>query len=472
MINENDISIKINTNADAKLTIEKSSKKCVHKVAEYGATSLPNEHRDLIDVLLGRPTVDGKYEVDVPSELIRLEIDKSDLDIILKLFAESKSKLTTKSAVESSVNKRNTEWINIFEKYVSKANDTCVFMYKGHHFSTSKTHKTTKDKQFLMSADAKCKFISCTCSFHAIVYGNGELTIAFTGRICHSPSEQRARPIRGNNRQLIAERLTTGSTPDQLRLEKLGHLTETNLTFGKLNAVGSSPHVYRKIRSEATTSLMLDRDLSTSLEKIKEQQASAINPGPVVPGYLQTITISPLRLVFFTKAALTIWKQVADRVPMSWDATGGIVVNRGKRVFYYELTVASMSTRSITTKDSSAPSLPVTCMLSNSHKTLDLVQWLQDFEKGYRTYYGYKASFPKPPIIHSDGALVFQLAALRFFNNDMTMADYVKRCWNIVNRAAGKEDLQKTVVHSCLAHFMKNLRHQALKYYPKKKVNN
>jgi hypothetical protein len=450
---------------------DKGSKKCVHNVAARGAISLPAEHRELVDVLLNRSTVDGKHEQDVPSEPVQLEIDKSDLDIIFKLMAESKLKADSASAEKARKQKRNTEWIQVLEKYISKVNGTCVFMYKDHHFSMSKSTRTPNKKQFLLSADAKCNFSECTCSFHAIVYDNGELNIKFDGHICHSPSEQRARPIRGPNRALIVEKLKNGSTADQLRLEQLGKLTEENLTFGNLNGVGSSPSVFRKIRSEATTSLMLDPSLSVSLEKIKEKQAIEINPGKSVPGYLQTITVSPLRLVLFTEGALVLWHKVGAHVPVSWDATGGIVVNRGKRIFYYELTVGNISTPSITTNNLSGPSFPVTSMLSNTHKTLDLVQWLQDFEKAYRNYYGFKVQFPKPPIVHSDGALVFQLAALRFFNNDLTMSDYLKRCWTIVNKTAKTDDLKKTLVHSCLAHFVKSLKHQALKHYSKKKAS-
>jgi hypothetical protein len=241
--------------------------------------------------------------------------------------------------------------------------------------------------------------------------------------------------------------------------------------FGNFNLVGSSPHVFRKIGSEAKTSLMLDKDLSTSLEKIKEEQGKEINAGKTVSGYLQTITISPLRLVLFTEGGLTLWNKVGGNVPVSWDATGGIVMSRGRRIFYYELTVANISTRAITTKDISGPSFPVTSMLSTTHTTMDLVQWLHDFEAAYRKLYGFKAPFPKPPIVHSDGALVFQMAALRFFNGDTTLNTYLKRCWIIIKGSATSEDLKKTVVHSCLAHFVKSVKRQAIKHCVKKKVN-
>jgi len=399
---------------------------------------------------------------------------------LFTLLFESKLKPNVTSADTPPMQKRDSEWINLFEKYISKVNDTCVFMYKDHHYSTSKSIKvpddkrfliSTDDKKFLISTDAKCKFTECTCSFHAIIYSNGELIIKFKGSICHSPSEQRARPIRGTSRRSIAEKLTSGSSPDQLRLKELGHLTDNNRKFGNYNLVGSSPHVFRKIRSEAKTSLMLDKDLSVSLEKIKEEQSQEINAGKSIPGYLQTITICPLRLILFTEGGLVLWNKVGGNVPVSWDATGGIVMSRGKRIFYYELTISNISTPSITTKNLSGPSFPVTSMLSNTHKTLDLVHWLQDFELAYRKLFGFNSQFPKPPIVHSDGALVFQQAALRFFNGDLTISTYLKRCWTIVNKTATKEDLRKTLVHSCLAHFVKNLKHQAVKHYSKQKVS-
>ncbi|CAF3330451.1 unnamed protein product [Rotaria socialis] len=203
-------------------------------------------------------------------------------------------------------------------------------MYQDHHYSTAKSIKSSNKKQFIMSGDAKCNFSSCTCSYHGTVHSNNELIITFEGKIVHSPSEQRARPVRGIHRLAVAENLTSGLSPGQLRLKELGHLTENNRKFGNYNSVGSSPHLFRKIRSEAKTSLMLDKDLTTSLQKIKEEQAKVINVGKRVPGYLQTITICPLRLIHFTEGALILWNKIGSNVPISWDATGGIIMSRGK----------------------------------------------------------------------------------------------------------------------------------------------
>ncbi|CAF4487012.1 unnamed protein product, partial [Rotaria sp. Silwood2] len=426
----------------------KDGKSCVHNIAEPGATSLPHEHRHLIDVLLNRPTIDGQYTATVPPKPVSLQFDKSDLDYFNKFVADSKSKTTVSSSETPNTRKRDTEWIIRFEKYVRQVNDTCVFMYKGHHCSDSPSMKISTRKQFLINADAKCNFTDCTCSFHATLYSNGEFIIQFKGRIVHSPSEQRARPVRGTHRLSITEKLTTGFSPDQLRLKELGQLTENNRIFDNYNSVGSSPHVFRKIRSEAKTSLMLDKDLAISLQKIKEEQAKEINVGKSVPGYFQTITISPLRLSLFTEGGLVLWNKVANKVPVSWDATGEIVMSKGKRLFYYELTIANIATRSIITKSLSGPSFPVTSMLSTTHTTMDLVQWLQEFEAAYRKLFGFQALFPKPPIVQSDGALAFQMAGMRFFNGDTTISIYLKRCWAII---LGETDLDKDEIENCIS---------------------
>ncbi|CAM4830307.1 unnamed protein product [Rotaria magnacalcarata] len=50
------------------------------------------------------------------------------------------------------------------------------------------------------------------------------------------------------------------------------------------------------------------------------------------------------------------------------------------------------------------------------------------------------------------------------------MSVYLKRSWIIVNKKATNEDLSKTVVHSCFAHFSKGVKRQATKFFTKKKV--
>ena len=64
----------------------------------------------------------------------------------------------------------------------------------------------------------------------------------------------------------------------------------------------------------------------------------------------------------------------------------------------------------------------------------------------------------------------FLLASIQVFNGDETMDRYIERCWRIIQRTAAKRDLEITVVHACLGHFMKNVKRNASKVLGKKQV--
>ena len=64
-----------------------------------------------------------------------------------------------------------------------------------------------------------------------------------------------------------------------------------------------------------------------------------------------------------------------------------------------------------------------------------------------------KNNFARPAIILSDRAQVFLQAALRVFNEE-TYDQFLSRAYRIVTNQASNEDLCKTNIHACLAHFM------------------
>ncbi|CAF4149560.1 unnamed protein product, partial [Rotaria sordida] len=274
--------------------------------------------------------------------------------------------------------------------------------------------------------------------------------------------EIRARPFRGSCRQEIQKYTKLGATPGAVRRQKLQSMSVENKEAGNRNVVGRSPSVLRKTASEANVNLRRDADLEKSLHCIKAEQAEKIFPGESIPGYLQEISVDPLRLICFTAGGIVMYHQNASTMPLSWDATGGIVVNRGKRVYYYELSMPNLS--------KGGPSLSVTAMLSTSHGTVDIIHWMNCFIEKYKMVYGFAKPFPKPPVIHSDRALVFLLAGIQLFNGDETMNLYIERCWRIIQGRASQQDLQVTVVHACLGHLMKNVKTNAAKDLTKKQI--
>ena len=394
---------------------------------------------------------------------------QSDMDKFKKIQEEHQTNLKKNKKTKSTCldddskadnRKRNLEWTVLLDAYVRLSNDYCVFIYDRHHFTTRSNISNTH--QFFMSVDAHCKFDTCSCRFHAILNENGQLKIDYSGNIAHSIGEIHARPIRGSRREELQQFTALGTTPGALHLQQLKSMSADNKKAGNRNGVGLTSSVIRKISSEGNTKLRRDDDIDKSLRQLKNEQANKIFPAEQIPGYLQQISTEPLRLICFTAGGVAAYHKFALNMPLYWDATGGIVINRDRRVFYYELTMSNLS--------KGGPSLPITVMLSETHGTMDIVHWINCFIEKYKQAYGFANPFPKPPIIHSDRALVFLLAGIYIFNNDETMNLYIERCWRIVQRTASKRDLELTVVHACLGHFMKNVKRNACKDLGKKQV--
>jgi hypothetical protein len=390
-------------------------------------------------------------------QLMNMRIDEFE-----KENKKNKKQTTTNlnDVIDTETRTRNLDWTSILDSYVERSNPYCVFIYERHYFTVRQT--ILNRSLFFMSAEAHCKFDTCTCRYKATIKENGKLEIDYSGTILHRNNEIHSRPQRGSRREELQKYTRLGATPGAVRLQLIKSMSPANKEAGNRNAAGSSPSVIRKIASEANVKLRRDKDLDQSLHKIKDEQAKKISPGEQVPGYLQEINTDPLRLIFFTAGGISVYHQFASSMPLSWDATGGIVVNHNKRIFYYELTMSNLI--------KGGPSLPISAMISASHGTMDIVHWMNSFIEKYKRAYGFKDVFPKPPVIHSDRALVFLLAGIQVFNHDETMDRYIERCWRIVQGAATKRDLEITVIHVCLGHFMKNVKINASKDLTKKQV--
>ncbi|CAF2056294.1 unnamed protein product, partial [Rotaria magnacalcarata] len=186
--------------------------------------------------------------------------------------------------------------------YIENSNDYCVFLYERHHF-TNRTAINNTNK-FFMSADAHCKFKLCTCRSHAILYENSRLKVNYFGKIVHQIGEVHARPMRGSRREELQKFTMLGATPAALYLQQLKLMSTANKEAGNRNVVGSSRSVIRKISSEGNVKLRRDDDLEKSLPQLKSEQTEKLFPGEQIPGYLQEISIDPLRLICFTAGGI------------------------------------------------------------------------------------------------------------------------------------------------------------------------
>ena len=62
-------------------------------------------------------------------------------------------------------------------------------------------------------------------------------------------------------------------------------------------------------------------------------------------------------------------------------------------------------------------------------------------------------SFPRPQIVLSDRAQIFFICSLQIWNNE-SMKDFLSRAYRVVNGKADDTDLEKTNIHTCLAHVL------------------
>ena len=291
---------------------------------------------------------------------------QSDMEKFLKFREEHSKNLKKNKSTDlddgskADNQKRNLEWTVLLDAYVRHSNDYCVFIYDRHHFTSRSNISNTHI--FFMIADAHCKFDKCSCQFHAILNENGQLKINYSGNIAHPIGEIHARPIRSSRREELQQFTTLGATPGALHLQQLKSMSADNKKAGNRNGVGLTSSVIRKISSEGNTKLRRDDDIDKSLRELKNEQVKKIFPAEQIPGYLQQISTEPLRLICFTAGGVAAYHKFALNMPLSWDATDGIVINRDRRIFYYELTMSNLS--------KGGPSLPITVMLSETHGTI------------------------------------------------------------------------------------------------------
>ena len=101
-----------------------------------------------------------------------------------------------------------------------------MFIYDRHHFTSRSNIGNTHE--FLMSADAHCKFNTCSCRFHAILNENGELKINYFGNIAHETGKIYARPMGGSCREELQQLTTLGSTSVAVHLQQLKSMSTDN----------------------------------------------------------------------------------------------------------------------------------------------------------------------------------------------------------------------------------------------------
>ena len=227
--------------------------------------------------------------------------------------------------------------------------------------------------------------------------------------------------------------------------------------------IGKSPRAFQTIKSKlkceryslAATHKGLT-DLSVAIEKESEISDKSLKQQQRCPGYIQsyTVTNNELRIVLFDEAMVRLYHERCQRDPLYIDATGTLTekLKNYPRILYYCFAVRHPF--------GGSSALPVAEYISSTHTIRFPLINLFDKEKklfGLNIY---------PRLIILDFSYALIIACL----NELCKEDvcgYLNRTFRIIRGDASADDLNKSLLHVCIAHIMNNSKRFLNSRYPK-----
>ena len=342
-------------------------------------------------------------------------------------------------------------WQHIMLPLIKEGNPYCSILFKRHLVYNHDDRKARTN--ILFSANAYCKHENCGAKNISIkITDDMMFTVTFdTNLIRHSIGELASRPISGINRQNESKRLGKGRVSASVEYAKrMQDMDDDVFVSGNRDDMGISTSVLRQIIHECRRNERLDTSELDSLLRLKTKYDNQDTGKHEIKGFIQIISVDPVILFLWTRAAVKVFHDVCQMDAVFWDATGQIVKSRmtTRKLFYYELTVGNPTTRKT--------SLPIAMMISSSQTQPTIQYWLSTFRNHEKAIYG-ADKISRPVQINSDRAMVFIVSALQIFNGE-SFQEFLKRTWKIVNGKAELGDLQKTIVHTCAFHYMRNVK--------------
>ena len=371
------------------------------------------------------------------------------------------------------------DWCHLLNRYIEQYNPHCTIMYKRHVIYT----KSENDNKTIFRAYGYCKHTECGVrDVRVSLYNSMEGKVSFnTAYVRHSPDQLYARPIAGEERSILKEKLKDGPKAFKERIKRMSQLSGEAIASGNRNSVGKDTQVFRQIAYEArtqgrfdknemdsllkfATSLALDKAGKSATEEdsrnVHKRSLEDDNVGKTITNANIHISLSPLVVTYWNEASVRLFHDLCKHDIIYWDATGKMIHSAyaKKKLLYYEMTARHPKKGSI--------SAPLSVMVSDNHSLPTIEHWLHTFRHAEKTLYG-AANLSAPVQFNSDRSLVMILAALRVINLE-NMEMFLERAWKIVNGESTKEELMKMNVHACAFHFMRDVRKMLRKYYNKR----
>ena len=344
-------------------------------------------------------------------------------------------------------------WQSVFLEGLKKSNSLCVLCFRYHSAcATGTVHRSNK----VFHARGYCSVPGCPVQFTLEMYDEVTVHVYYTGNIKHPLCGQWARPISGLERNRLQEQFAHGRKPFSVYVEKLNMKTGSELLAGNYDHIGKSSHVLRKISSEGVHSKQLHPDVYQSLLKLQECANDSVSSHYGIKTFVQSVSIAPVIVHLWTESGVRLYHQLSCCNALFLDATGSVVrkIPNCKRILYYEMSIRNPS--------GSGCSIPVAAMLASDHTVSAISHFLQTFRDAEKRIFGFR-SLVVPVVVKIDFSMALLSSILMVYNRQ-DVHEYLQWSWETVNDCSTTRRCH-TVVHVCLAHFVKCVKLQCSKIF-------
>ncbi|KAK1899355.1 120.7 kDa protein in NOF-FB transposable element [Dissostichus eleginoides] len=312
-------------------------------------------------------------------------------------------------------------------------------------------------KKPLFTCTGYCRFDDCQVQVNVKVKVESESSlkavVCFQGGIVrHSLQQLRRRPIRAEERQLIADTLSS-KLPRSVYLQSLNKLEETVLqsgcrdevpTTGVLKTISWGEREKQRRHGNEMVSLPL---MSEDVQDKDDQ-------------WIQKVILQPKGVMLWSKRTIRLFHDRSKEDIVYLYATGSIVKKaKGESTpFYiYELVVRNPV--------KGCSPVPVATYVTCEHTTASITYFLGSFITDCVKQHGPKIR-RRPVMFLCDGSVVL-MQAMAHNLCGLSLNELLSQYYHIVTGQGKEHALALTILHRCLSHVMKNAKDLCKKHAAK-----
>jgi ubiquitin C-terminal hydrolase len=276
------------------------------------------------------------------------------------------------------------------------------------------------------------------------------VTVTYSGSVKHAAGERHSRFIKGDERNELQKKFHKGPEKPSLVYQAIkAELPGDAMASGNRTGCGVQTTTMRKIASEGRQLTQMDKDITKSLDKIRQklyekESARDYPPSPGHGGFVHTICYHPLIVHMWIEDQVRLWHRRCANDVSYLDATGTIVANHnGKRVLYYGLVVRH--------PNEGDPSVAVAEMLTSDQSTGNIRFFIERFRREESRIFNGRLTAPRQ--LNTDYSRAILLAVLKEFNNE-TLQTFFQRAFRILHKRGSEQDFELTIPHVGCSHFM------------------